>query len=102
MLLQNSNKKGPRCWHGHFWLLPTSRPLFKKKCWGDDITHPSDNVVTPLYSPCILQILAPVYKVVIQRGFKKNFRDPYEAIEASNGSLAQFFDRQEAKKYKNE
>ncbi len=38
----------------------------------------------------------PGDKVVFQRGFLKNSTDPYEAIESSNGSLAQFFVEQEA------
>ncbi len=75
-------------------------PFFFFKCWGDDITHTSGNVVTPFYYRCIWRILAPAGKVATLRCFKKYSRDPYEAIDTSNGSLARFFYIQETKQYK--
>jgi len=54
----------------------------KKKIWDEDITYPSSKVVTSLYS---------------RVGDDFSPYDPYEAIQSSNGSLAQFFYEQEAK-----
>jgi hypothetical protein len=54
MLLQNSIKKGPRCWHGHFWLLPTSRPLFKK-IFGVTTLPTRRVLLSPPYIPAVYE-----------------------------------------------
>jgi hypothetical protein len=87
-LAVNSLKNWFTCWHGHFWLWLTSKPLFFYPSSADEITLLEGNFVSPLYLWTKTWIWTPAGNFFSWKFFVKNLGRLPTGVEGGAGEGA--------------